>query len=63
MPQRGLAAALVALATMIQVWIDWHQSDAMGLERMSLELKIVVAMAFLLTFTGFPLGMMHAGRR
>ena len=60
----GLAAAFVAMATMIQMWIDWHQSDAMGLERMSLELKLATATAFLLTLTGFILGMAsHRWRR
>jgi len=60
----GLAAALVALATMIQMWIDWHQSEAAGLERISPELKLAVAAAFLLTLTGFILGMAsHAARR
>ena len=68
MPRRGgaaagIAAALVALATMIQMWIDWHQSEAAGLEWISPELKLAVAAAFLLTFAGFLLGMSHGWRR
>ena len=59
----GLAAALVALATMIQMFVDWEQSSAMGLEKISLELRIATVTAFLLTMTAFILGMSHAARR
>ena len=52
-----LGAALVVLATMLQMFVDWEQSDAMGLERISLELRVATLAAFLLTMTAFLLGL------
>ena len=60
----GLAAALVSLATLIQMYIDYKQSEAMGLENISLKLKLLVLAAFTLSFLGFILGIVtHNGAR
>ncbi len=59
----GVAAALVALATMIQMFVDWEQSSAMGLEKISLELRVATLAAFLLTMTAFLLGLAAQQRR
>ena len=59
---RGLRVSVSSLPASIQMWIDWHQSEAAGLESISPELKLAVA-AFLLTLTGFLLGMAAHGRR
>jgi len=58
-----VAAALVALATMIQMFVDWEQSSAMGLEKISLELRVATLAAFLLTMTAFLLGLAAQQRR
>ncbi|BES81252.1 hypothetical protein [Pyrodictium abyssi] len=59
----GLGAAMVSAATIIQMYIDYQQSNAAGLENVSLKLKILVTVAFLLTFTGFVLGLSASARR
>ena len=59
----GLGAAFVSLATMIQMYIDYTQSNAMGLETVSTKLKLLVVVAFTLTFLGFVLGMTASAKR
>lgn len=54
---------MVSAATMIQMYIDYRQSEAVGLENVSLKLKVLVTIAFLLTFTGFLLGLSATARR
>ena len=59
----GLGAAMVSAATMIQMYIDYRQSEAVSLENVSLKLKVLVTIAFLLTFTGLLLGISATARR
>ena len=59
----GLGAAMASAATMTQMYIDYTQSNATGLENVSLKLKILAIVAFLPTFMGFALGLSSARRR
>jgi len=54
----GLSGALVALATLLQMYIDWRQSGAEGLEHVSLKLKLAVIAATVLTLTALVLGLL-----
>ncbi len=45
----ALATAFVAVATILQMYIDWEQSGARGLEAMSLKLRLAVVAAGLLS--------------
>jgi len=54
----GLSGALVAAATLIQMFIDWKQSNAMGLENISLKLKLAVVAAAVLSLTALLLGLL-----
>jgi hypothetical protein len=49
LPVVALATMMVAIATLIQMWIDYEQSGARGLEAMSLKLRVAVVAAGLLS--------------
>ena len=48
---------------MTQMYIDYTQSNAMGLEMVSTRLKLLTVVAFTLTFLGFVLGMTTSTKR
>ncbi|BEP17257.1 hypothetical protein PYJP_06090 [Pyrofollis japonicus] len=48
-PIVALATALVAIATIIQMYVDYEQSGARGLEAMSLKLRVAVILAGVLS--------------
>ena len=56
----GLATAMVAGATLIQMWIDWNQMPRTA--QLDVKLKIAIAAAGLLTIVAMVLGLL-AGRR
>lgn len=58
----GLSSALVALATLLQMYVDWNQSSAMGLQSISWKLRVATAIAGILTFTALVLGLYTASR-
>ncbi len=58
----GLSSALVALATLIQMYVDWQQSAAQGLQPISWKLRAAVAAAGALTLTALILGLYTASR-
>ena len=58
----ALATLFVALATLLQMYIDWEQSGARGLEQLSLRLKLAVLGAGLLSLLAALLAL-TAGKR
>ena len=59
----ALATLFVALATLLQMYIDWEQSGARGLEQLSLRLKIAVVGAALLSLLAALLALTAGERR
>ncbi len=56
----ALSSALVAMATMIQMWIDWHQMPRS--ESLDLRLRVAIAAAGFLTLLALILGLYTASR-
>ena len=54
----GLSGAFVAAATLIQMWIDWKQSYAEGLESYSASLKLAVVLAGVFSLAALLLGLL-----
>ncbi|AEM38396.1 hypothetical protein Pyrfu_0525 [Pyrolobus fumarii 1A] len=57
----ALSSALVAAATLLQMYIDWNQMPRSA--QLDLRLKLAVAAAGLLTLAALILGLLAASKR
>jgi len=57
-----LGVALVAMATLIQIVIDWYQSDAMGVAY-PFRLKLLTLVVGILTFMALILSIISNSKR
>ena len=57
----GLSSALVAAATLLQMYIDWNQMPRA--ESLDIKLKLAIAVTGLLTLAALILGLIAASKR
>ena len=57
----GLSSALVAAATLLQMWIDWNQEPRSA--QLDWKLRLAIAAAGLLTLAALILGLIAASKR
>ena len=57
----GLSSALVAAATLLQMWIDWNQEPRSA--QLDLKLRLAIAAVGILTLLALVLGLIAAAKR